>query len=176
MTHLYQALLGSGWPRLAAVTHRLHSPDPVVLFEGRVTITRGRNPFAGFIAAILGLPKAGDDMPALVRVSRVDGGELWERWYDGRHFATRQGRSAGQLTEEFGPFSLFFELQCDDDRLVFEQVGAKLWSLVLPPALWPRIRAREGAQGPTHIFNVALSLPLIGLVVAYRGRLEEATD
>jgi len=176
MTHLYQALLGQDWDKLAAVTQRLHSPDPVALFEGRVDIVRGRNPFASMFAAILGLPKPGRDLPALVRVSRIDGGELLERWYDGRHFATRQGRLAGRLTERFGPFSLAFGLRHDEGELVFDQVGVKLWSLALPRALWPRIRARERADGHAHLFDVALCMPLIGRVVRYQGRLEVAVD
>jgi len=176
MTHLYQALLGPDWDQLTAVTRRLHSPDPVVLFEGRVDIIRGRNPLASMFAVLLGLPKAGLDLPALVRISRVDGEELLERWYDGRHFATRQGRAAGQLTERFGPFSLAFGLRLEDGVLMFDQASVTLWSIALPRVLRPRIRARESADGKAHLFDVALKLPLIGPVVRYRGRLEEAPD
>ena len=176
MTHLYQALLGPDWAKLAAVTQELHSPDPAVLFEGRVEIIRGRHPLADLVAALLGLPKSGRELPALVRVSRLDGDELLERWYDGRYFATRQARSAGRLTERIGPFTLAFDLRLEAGALVFDQAGVTLWSLSLPHILWPRIRAREGADGQAHLFDVALSLPLVGLIVRYRGRLEQASD
>ena len=32
------------------------------------------------------------------------------------------------------------------------------------------------ADGQAHLFDVALSLPLVGLIVRYRGRLEQASD
>lgn len=125
MTHLYQALLGSDWSLLAPVTRALHSPDSTVLFEGTVDIVRGSRPLAPLIAGILGLPKAGRQQPALVKVSKSGAGELLERWYDGRHFSTWQGRTAGLLTERFGPFGLSFRLRLANEVLHFDRQGLR---------------------------------------------------
>ncbi|ABI67165.1 MAG: hypothetical protein ACJAU5_001236 [Maricaulis maris] len=176
MTHLYQALLGSDWSLLAPVTRALHSPDSTVLFEGTVDIVRGSRPLAPLIAGILGLPKAGRQQPALVKVSKSGAGELLERWYDGRHFSTWQGRAAGLLTERFGPFGLSFRLRLADEVLHFDRQGVTLWGIRLPEALSPRVVANERSAGDRHVFDVALSLPLVGLIVQYRGELVAATD
>ena len=176
MTHLYQALLGPDWASLAPITRHLHSPDPMVLLEGRVDIVRGANPIAAMIAGILGLPRAGQQQSALVKVSVKDSGELLERWYDGRHFATYQDRSGCNLTERFGSFALQFVLRVEAGSLHFDPAGVKLWGVGLPNSVAPAIAATERAQAETHIFDVSLSLPLVGLIIHYRGELKAVTD
>ncbi|WP_323760867.1 DUF4166 domain-containing protein [Maricaulis sp.] len=176
MTHLYQALLGPDWAALAPVTRHLHSPDPTVLLEGRVDIVRGRNPLARLIATLLGLPRSGPQQSALVKVSAVESGELLERWYGGRHFATLKGRSGPYLTERFGPFELRFALRVEAGILRFDPSGVRLWGLSLPSTVSPSVTATEGAVSDAHVFDVSLRLPLIGLVVHYRGKLAVATD
>ncbi|WP_417487087.1 DUF4166 domain-containing protein [Maricaulis sp.] len=176
MTHLYKALLGPDWETLSPVTRHLHSPDPIVLLEGRVDVVRGANPLARLIARILGLPRAGQRQSALVKVSTAGSGELLERWYDGRHFATVQGRSGVCLTERFGPFKLRFTLRVDAGVLHFDQAGVALWGVELPGPVSPKISATERAEAETHLFDVALSLPLVGLIIHYRGRLGVAAD
>lgn len=176
MTHLYQALLGSDWAILAPVTRHLHSPDPTVLLEGRVDIVRGTNPLAAMVAGLLGLPRAGRQQSALVKVSAMGSGELLERWYGGRHFATFQDRSGPCLAERFGPFELRFTLRVEDGVLNFDPAGVKLWGVGLPRPVSPTIDATERADADTHIFDVSLSLPLIGLIIHYRGGLAVATD
>ncbi|WP_291843633.1 DUF4166 domain-containing protein [Maricaulis sp.] len=176
MSHLYQALLGSAWECLPEATRQLHSPDPAVLLEGRVDIERGANPLAGLLAFGIGLPRSGIDQPALVRVSREPDGELLERWYDGRHFATWQGREAGLLVERFGPFLLRFELQMEADTLQFRQHSVACWGIELPGWLAPAIRASERGDAVSHRFDVALRLPLLGQIIRYQGEVRLAAD
>tara|TARA_R110000868_G_scaffold235373_2_gene489297 strand:+ start:13943 stop:14482 length:540 start_codon:yes stop_codon:yes gene_type:complete len=169
---LYQRLVGdAAWAQLPAVTRALHTPDPSVLFEGEAEIARGSHPMARLAAAMLRLPASGSAVPARVKVSLQDEGELLERWYGGRRFATVQGERNGQLYERFGPFRLSFRLTGGPEGVDFHQEGVALWFLPLPAALAPRVEARERADGEVHVFNVRLSLPGIGLVIAYRGRL-----
>jgi hypothetical protein len=174
---LYARLLGPDWLLLPAITRALHQPEPAALFEGRADIRRGTNPLARLIAALLGLPEAGPDIEAMVKVSRTeDGGELLERWYGHRHFATWQGERDGRLIERFGPFELRFRLSGHETGIDFNQMGVSLWGLDLPRVLAPQVRASERADGDVHCFDVAMSLPGVGLIVAYQGRLERASD
>ncbi|WP_143742991.1 DUF4166 domain-containing protein [Maricaulis sp. W15] len=176
MSHLYQALLGRDWDSLPAVTRLLHAPDPAILLEGHVDIERGGNPVAHLVAMLLGLPRAGAGQPALVRVSRDGDGELLERWYDGRHFATWQGREAGLLVERFGPFRLSFALAMDAGVLRFRQRDVALWGIALPQVLAPTIVASERGDVQSHRFDVMLRLPLLGQIIRYRGELRPAEE
>jgi hypothetical protein len=174
---LYARLLGPDWLLLPAITRALHQPEPEALFEGRADIRRGSNLLARLMASLLGLPEAGSAVETLVKVSRTDdGGELLERWYGHRHFATWQGARDGLLIERFGPFELRFRLSGHEAGIDFHQIGVSLWGLGLPRALAPQVRASERADGDVHCFDVSLSLPGVGLIVAYKGRLERAVD
>ncbi|WP_417481166.1 DUF4166 domain-containing protein [Maricaulis sp.] len=174
---LYQRLLGAGWGSLPPVTRALHAPDPVALFEGRADISRGSHPLARLAAGLLRLPQAGIGVPARIMVSRAGEGELLERWYQGRRFATVQGERAGLLHERFGPLRLGFRLTASPEGIDFHQQRVALWFIPLPSWLAPRVQARErfepGVNGAedAHLFDVRLTLPGIGLVIAYRGRL-----
>lgn len=179
--HLYEDLLGPSWAALPAITRALHSPAPRSGFSGRADIRRGGNAVARWMAGMLGLPEAGADVPARVEVSRTvgrrgsrkqDNGELLERWYDGRHFATLQYARAGLLCERFGPFTLKFRLSASENGIDFHRAGVALWGVPLPGVLAPRVTASERAEGEVHRFDVRLDLPFVGLIIAYRGRLE----
>lgn len=175
--HLYEELLGPSWAVLPAITRALHSPAPRSGFSGRAEIRRGDNAVARWMAGMLGLPEAGADVPARVEVSRTGGrtgstSELLERWYDGRHFATLQYAGAGLLCERFGPFTLKFQLSANENGIDFRRAGVALWGVPLPGLLAPRVTASERAEGEVHLFDVRLDLPVVGLVIAYRGRLE----
>lgn len=175
--HLYEELLGPSWAELPAITRALHSPAPRSGFSGRAEIRRGNNAVARWMAGMLGLPEADADVPARVEVSRTEGrkhgnGELLERWYDGRHFATLQYAGAGLLCERFGPFTLKFRLSASESGIDFHRAGVAVWGVPLPDCLAPRVTASERAEGEVHRFDVRLDLPNVGLVIAYRGRLE----
>lgn len=176
-THVYEALLGRSWQDLPDVTRMLHSPDPVVRFRGEADIRRGHRRAATLIADMLGLPEAGQAIAADVRVSAAPDGQEWlERWYDGRRFATLQYGRAGLLHERFGPFTLMFKLEGSVNGITFRRRGVRLWGVPLPSVLAPRITATERADGDCHLFDVELKLPLIGRIIAYRGRLKPLPD
>jgi hypothetical protein len=171
----YQRALGESWAVIPDVTRQLHSPDPVVVFEGRADISRSRNPLAGLAADLMGLPRAGMDVPARITVTRSANGETLKRDYGGRVFEThqqvRQDGAQIVLIETIGPFRFHFRLTGHEDGIDFHLLRAHLWGLPLPGWLAPRMRACERADGNAHIFDVASALPLIGEIVSYRGRL-----
>ena len=171
--HLYERLLGASWARLPDVTRALHAPDGAVLFEGEADIDRGRSFMARLCTAALRLPAAGRSVSARVKTTREDDGELLERWFAGRRFATLQGADEGRLVERFGPFRLSFRIEGGEAGIVFHQTGVTVWGIPIPRALAPRVEACEQADAETHIFDVRLSMPGIGEIVRYRGRLRQ---
>jgi hypothetical protein len=62
--------------------------------------------------------------------------------------------------------------------LIYVQIGAALRfglvSVPLPKWLWPRVEAREGADGSnrTHVF-VSLTPPLAGFLISYEGHIHK---
>jgi hypothetical protein len=82
-------------------------------------------------------------------------------------------RPGGRVSERFGPMSMDLSLTPEGGRLVYRVEGWRLGPISLPPALGPSTVAFEevDAEG-RFVFDVTISLPLVGRVVRYRGWLE----
>ena len=100
--------------------------------------------------------------------------ETWTRRFGDTRFSSRMslaGREGeGRLRERFGPFSMNLALRAGADGLDMAVTGWRLGPLPLPRGLRPTARASErvDAQGRFR-FDVALFLPLVGLLVHDRG-------
>lgn len=75
------------------------------------------------------------------------------------------------LVEHFGPLRFFFSLLPDSSGLRMVMAKWTVFGIPLPLSLAPQSLASEtGDQGEFH-FDVSITLPLIGLIVHYTGRL-----
>lgn len=173
--HLYERILGEDWPALPDTTRFLHAPTPVCELVGAADIQRGDNYIARLLAEMMRLPKSGQQVPTRVRVTAEAGGEWLERWYGGQRFATWQWTKGNRLLEKFGPFTLQFSLQGNEAGIQFVLERVQLWSIPLPRLMRPHVDAREASAGGKHLFNVELSLPGLGRIVRYSGRLTPAS-
>ncbi|MEQ8404778.1 MAG: DUF4166 domain-containing protein [Oceanicaulis sp.] len=175
-TPIYARALGPFFAALPAPVRRLHEPGAGRVFEGRAQIERGRG-LAGLAARLLGLPKSGHSVPLRYAVSDVDGVERHARDFDGHAMVTRQRLEilshGPRIAETIGPVTVLFALEAGLDGLVLAITGARLGPIRLPRALVPRMRATERGYGGAVLFDVSVSAPLIGPVIAYRGRLVE---
>jgi len=75
---------------------------------------------------------------------------------------------------------LCFELQVEDAMLCYVQRAACLcfgaWRLSLPQLCAPRVSATEKSEGAGQVrVAVTVTLPLVGLLVAYDGHLDVGT-
>jgi hypothetical protein len=99
--------------------------------------------------------------------------EKWTRDFGGHVFSSRLSASHdNHLVEAFGPLRFQFDLAAQNGRLEMKIRGWSLGPIALPRFLAPRSEAKEWADedGNFH-FDVPVWLPLIGLVVHYRGQL-----
>lgn len=174
---LYQRMLGDAWAALPAAVRALHDLDRVKQMSGRAEVERGRGPLAGLVAALIGFPKAGGDVPVHVAFIDDDHAEYWRRDFAGRRFKSRQaegqGRWQGLLVERFGPVQVGLALVLDEGRL---RLVVRRWSLLgvaLPLLLGPGGEAYEFEQDGRFRFHVEIGHPLTGMIVRYRGWLEE---
>lgn len=168
---VHARLLGDDMRRLQPAVAELHATDGAVVWRGRVDVERGGGVLGHFVGAMLSLPPAGPDQQIEFRRTPHGEAEIWERIISGRTFASRLAADNGLLVERLGPAVFRFRLVADNTMLRWHYEGARILGLLWPKALAPHIVAQEQASGDRYRFTVSVKLPVIGLVVAYRGWL-----
>lgn len=177
---LYEQTLGEAAARLSAPVRGLHRLDAPPRWSGRGTVIRGTGMLAALVAVIMRFPRAQADCPVTVEFARThDGKETWRRTFGSDGFASTQeagrGRWSGLVVERFGPLAFAMAVVENNGRL---RVVPRYWSafgIPMPRFLGPTADAVEhGADGRFN-FDVAMRLPVIGLVVHYRGWLLPAS-
>jgi uncharacterized protein DUF4166/saccharopine dehydrogenase-like protein len=174
-TPLYRRLLGDAYAQLPAPIQALHDLGDTLSAEGRATIERGRNLVARAIAAVVGFPPAGENVPVKVLFTLRDGREVWRRTFADHSFTSTQEEGRGSfdrlMCERFGPFAFGIALQRETDRLRLVIRRWSVFGIPLPLALAPFGSAYESAADGRFHFHVEIRLPVIGLIVGYRGWL-----
>ena len=173
---LYRRLLGDAYETLPVPLQALHDLRGALRAEGIATVTRGTSWLARTAAALIGFPRAGEAVPVRVDFELKNGIEHWTRTFAGRSFRSTQeqgrGRSEWLLCERFGPLCVAMALVLEQERL---RLIVRRWSLFgvpLPRRAGPRADASEHAESGRFNFHVAISHPLTGPIVGYRGYLE----
>lgn len=168
---LYARAMGEAYAMLPPAVRRLHDlcRDGGAAGEGRVV--RGRSRLARAVAAAMRFPKSGT-WPLHVAFAESGGVERWTRDFGGHIFSSELSQAGEGVTERFGPSRFDFALPAAPHGL---EMRLRRWSLLrlpMPLVLAPRIAAREWEEEGHFRFEVAVSLPLLGQVIAYAGWLE----
>ena len=173
---LYPQILGeAAWNELAGSIRSAHRVGDEK--HGRFRVTHGRSRLARQSIRWSKLPRATDDAHVVLKIHAEEDRERWERHFDGDSFTTLQSASGGRLVERFDCWELHFALSVLDRALVYEQCGARLclgpMRLPVPLIFAPRVRASEKGDGPARVtIHVTVTLPLVGLLIAYEGYLD----
>ena len=178
---LYPQLATASWPELDESVRRLHSAGEIVQASGIFRVRHGQNPLARWLAWLAGLPLAGEAVNVRLTVIPTRGGEQWRRSFAGRALASFQLKGPdGLLAEQMGPLEMWFRLEISRVALIYHPRGAALrlgpLRLALPRWLAPRVCACEKPardRDGVHTF-VEVSVPLLGLVLAYEGTVTRA--
>jgi hypothetical protein len=145
---------------------------------GQATVSRGRGLLARIVAAIIGFPRAGEDVPVSVRFERRGDAELWTRTFGGKTFSSLQepgqGRSAHLVVERFGPLAIAMAPVVEDGRMSLVIRRFSLFGVPLPLWLGPTTAAHEEIVDGRFHFDVEIGHPLTGMIVHYCGWLEPA--
>jgi hypothetical protein len=143
--------------------------------EGRASVDGGSGLIARAIAAVIGFPPAGHDLPVRVEFTPRDGREIWRRDFAGRTFCSVQEEGRGRferlLCEHFGPFAFGIALVCAAGRLNLVVRDWSAFGIPMPRALAPIGAAFESGEDGRFQFDVEIRLRLIGRLVHYRGWL-----
>jgi hypothetical protein len=169
---LYARVMGARFAALPPKVQAMHAVWRDGGAAGTAQVERGTHPLAPLIAGLFGFPPAGSDTPVHVAFHEDERGMIWRRTFGAGSFASRVTEDGGQLVERFGPLRFAFALDSEVAGLAMRLTGWALGPLRLPLALGPSGLAREWeADGRFH-FDVPIRLPLVGLLVRYRGVLD----
>lgn len=172
---IYRQVLGSAFDSLSPAIRQLHDSSSPRNWVGKTDVTRGKGLVARLIASIVGFPKSGNDIPVTVTFSPENGGELWTRSFGNSRFRSFQtcgkGRSRHLLVERFGIATFALALVVENGRLTFIPRSWSVLGIPMPSFLLPRGSSFETESNGQFRFDVTISVPWIGLIVAYRGTL-----
>lgn len=172
---LYGAILGSAFAALPPRLQELHGRAAPRRWSGVATVNRGRGIAAALVAALFGFPKAASHVPVTVMVTPENGGERWVRTFGGMSFTSMQsagkGRDAYLLVERFGQAAFALALVVEGARLFLVPRRWSFLGIPMPRILLPTGRSFETERDGQFCFDVEISMPLIGLIVAYNGSL-----
>ena len=169
---LFANLLGAAFDRLPAGIRRIHAGSLPVRFSGACDIKRGSTVLGRLAGTLAGMPAAGSQVPLTIEIGAAVDGETWTR-----HFGTRQVRSrmtaeGGLLVERLGLLTIAFRLDANAHRIVWSPQGGRILGVALPEAFFRGVIASESLVAGRYHFDVRAALPVIGLVIHYRGWLE----
>lgn len=172
---LYAELLGADFAQLSPAVRSFHDPHGPTEWTGRANVKRGSSWIAQLTCGLFRFPADGQDIPLALRITPDQGGERWDRNFNGRVMSTWQTTRDGWLIEHLGPIRIFMKPDINAGSL---SVVPQRWSLVglpLPAFLMPTSQNRETDQNGRFHFEVAISAPFAGHIVTYKGWLERST-
>lgn len=177
---LYPRILGSAYDELPAKVQQLHGSFELRKWSGVAEVRRGKGILARLVGVMLGFPGAAQAVPVTVTFVPDKNGERWIRDFGGKRFSSLQsagkGRNAYMLVERFGLVSVAMALVVDHKRLFLVPRRWSILEIPLPGRLLPTGTSFESELDGHFHFDVDVSLPLVGLIAAYRGKLTTVTE
>ncbi len=162
---------------LPGALRAFHDQNAPPVWTGKADIDASKSLAARLMRALFGFPPSGHDVSVTVSVDRDREGETWTRNFGGKCFSSRLTYEGGNIiSERFGPFRILLGLSARDGEIQMPVVGWRVGRIKLPLFLAPKSETREfvGDDGRFH-FDVAIRVPLVGLLAHYRGWLEPKT-
>ena len=99
---LYRRILGDRFDALPAVLRRFHDAEGGGRARGTFRVERGPGRLRNAVASILGMPRAGTDVPVRLQVVAEGDRERWTRDFDGVRVETVQWARGESLMEAMG--------------------------------------------------------------------------
>jgi hypothetical protein len=176
VTEFYERLLEDDWKKLPEIIRDFHQTGASLTASGDFRVMRGTNPIARLLAALAMLPPEEESVRLRLVVTSIGNGEIWAREFGTWRMASAQREAAPRtLGERFGMMELYFRLEADNGVLRYVDSGAALnigpIRIRLPGALAPHGAGSEtvSQDGKGIEAKIRMSLPLVGLLIAYEG-------
>jgi Domain of unknown function (DUF4166) len=169
---LYRRVLDERFDTLPDVLKRFHGAADNSNARGVFRVTRGAGFLRNLVATMLGMPRAGDNVPVQLEVVPLKDREIWLRHFPGQTLKSVQWAREHLLIERFGLVWFSSTLELRGSRVVY--VFARAWFLgvPVPPCLAPVVdgyvdAGENGWRVVVHIFA-----PFLGEIVHYEGWVE----
>ena len=168
---LFQRVLGDAFDSLPPTVKVLHSRKGCYRYRGEVEVGRGKHPLARLLAWATRLPPTGKG-DVEVEIDADGHCERWTRHIGGHAMPSRLWSQDGLLCEKLGLVRFGFRLTVEENVLVWRVVRVHALGLPLPARWFHAVQAREYEIEGRYWFDVAAAMPVVGLLVRYRGWLE----
>jgi len=175
---LVERWFGPAFARLHPLIMAVHRHDTTLC--GVVDLHYGSG-FAGWIgrrlAARLGLPKDAGPIPMRVDIHADDDTLHWRRRFGNGRMMNSEFRPIGHWPdghwlERTGAITLLLAVDVTNGNWSWRPVGHRFCGLPLPAWIMPRVIAGKSIEHDRYRFEVQMSLPGLGLLVAYGGLLD----
>ncbi|MGC4015845.1 MAG: DUF4166 domain-containing protein [Luteolibacter sp.] len=169
---LYQRILGTRFDALPEVLRRFHDTPGGGRAQGTLQIDRAAGPLRNALTSLLGLPRAGMDVPVRLEVEIEGDRELWVRHLQGRRLKTVQWMRGDLLMESYGLSTFSSVLIVEGSCIRYEFRRAWVMGVPLPHWLTPLVEGRVDAGDDGWRLAVRIEAPLLGELVHYKGWVE----
>ena len=175
MTVLHEIALGQkAFAALPSRVREFHVQAGGRPWVGEAEITGNSGLCARAIRWCVGFPEPGGRVSAEVRTRITGEGVMWQRTFGQRTFRSTLSAdpAPGVVRERFGMLTFRLHLSSTPDGIAWPIVGWYVIGIPMPMLLAPRSDTLEGVDGQgRYAFDMAVSLPLVGQLVRYRGWL-----
>jgi hypothetical protein len=150
---------------------------------GTVDVSPGRSAPIRMLGRLMRLPPPAAGLPARLCIVRrpegAAGHEKWIRTFGAVRLATRLARAGDRAAERFGPVELRMRCRATRSEIWFIPDGAAIilgrLTFGLPRLVAPQACAHAWSNGDRSFdVEVSVRIPLLGVLMSYRGHFTEA--
>ncbi len=170
-TNVFSRVLGEhAFAKLPPAVRALHSGVSKTI-RGSAEIQRGRGMLARVCGFLTSLPAAHANAECSVQIVINPHSETWRRQFAQSVMRSHLSARDGQLVERLGVVRFGFALLADDTGFIWRVQRVWILGIPVPAACFRHVYARSFADERGYRFEVSASLPIVGFIVCYRGRL-----
>lgn len=167
----HATLLGQTLQLLPVACRALHARHG--RWSGEITVSAARFAPVRALARLIGLPReVSATRFALVTEQLASGRTRWTREIGRQRISSHLWAQDGLLVESLGPVRVASRLNAGPEGMTQTVVSQHLFGVPIPPRAWAKVTAREWQDKGLYHFDISVSLPIAGRLVAYRGWLD----
>jgi Domain of unknown function (DUF4166) len=165
--------------------HRFHTGTVSATAAGLLDVDPGKSGPIRVLGRLLRLPPPATGQTTRLRIVRqVEGASIHERWirtFGSASLATRQLRTGEQISERAGPVECRMRCRATASDIWYIPAGAAVilgrLSVRLPGLIAPQACAHAWSSGDSAFgVEVSVRVPLIGVLMSYRGHFTEVDE